>query len=166
MSVISSNLIFLRKENKLTQAEISHRLDVPLTTYASYEYGKAEPSIELTIKICEIFKTDLLVFLTTDLSDAQLIESLNKPKKRYNAQGNAQGNAQLNQQKTPFTSILNEPEKAYNEELTPIVKMRRELELKDKIIAAQEGEIRALRTALLHAEARLHEPMQKQRKAS
>ena len=90
MTLIQGNIRFLRKESGLTQRETSSRLAIPLTTYASYEYGKAEPSADVIIKICSFFKIDSTVFITTDLSNGNLINK--NERQKNNTEGNLTGN--------------------------------------------------------------------------
>jgi len=71
MNFIAENLAFLRKDKQYTQADISGRLDVPVSTYASWEYGKAEPSVDNIVKICEIFVITPSEFLMRRLAHAQ-----------------------------------------------------------------------------------------------
>lgn len=56
----------LRKEKGLTQKEVAFALGIALTTYANYEQGTREPSIETIIKICKYFdvSSDYLIGLT------------------------------------------------------------------------------------------------------
>jgi len=71
MSIISKNLAFLRKKNKLTQAEISRSIDVPQSTYASWEYDKAEPNVAAIIQICEIFGVNINDFLKKNIKTGE-----------------------------------------------------------------------------------------------
>lgn len=45
-NMLQENLRSLRKEKKLTQADISKRLGIPRTTYAGYENGSRNPDPE------------------------------------------------------------------------------------------------------------------------
>lgn len=60
------NLIRLRKEHNLTQAQASKLLQVSRSGYANWEQGTAEPSIEALIRICLLYdiSSDELIGLT------------------------------------------------------------------------------------------------------
>lgn len=56
----------LRKEKELTLREVALGLSIPLQTYASYEHGTREPSIEMIFDICKFFdiSADYLIGLS------------------------------------------------------------------------------------------------------
>jgi len=45
----------LRKELKLTQYEVSEKINIPSSTYANWEQGTRAPDYEILIKIANIF---------------------------------------------------------------------------------------------------------------
>lgn len=49
----------LRQTYKYTQTEIAKKLSVAQQTYAGYETGKHEPSIETIIRLCDIFNVTM-----------------------------------------------------------------------------------------------------------
>lgn len=53
------NLKIIRKNSNLTQAEVAKKLDIPNTTYATYEQNKATPSVSMLIKIADFFKCSI-----------------------------------------------------------------------------------------------------------
>lgn len=57
--IIAIRLKELRNSNKLTQQEISEKLDIAQTTYAGYETGKHEPNADTLRKLAELFKTSV-----------------------------------------------------------------------------------------------------------
>ena len=59
----------VRKAKRLTQLDLSKRLDVSKGTISSYEQGISFPSIETLIKICHILDTssDYLLGISDDL---------------------------------------------------------------------------------------------------
>ena len=63
MSTFSNRLKELRQEKHLTLKEVSTRLGVPLTTYANYEQGTREPSIDMLNSLCDVFEvsSDFLI---------------------------------------------------------------------------------------------------------
>jgi len=55
MNKISDRLKELRAEKNLSQNKLSELLGITRTTYANYEQGTREPSIEMIIKFCDFF---------------------------------------------------------------------------------------------------------------
>lgn len=68
----------LRKTYKLTQKEISIKLGVAQQTYAGYENGKHEPSIETIIRLCDIFNVtmDYLTGRWDGIDEEKLIDTM------------------------------------------------------------------------------------------
>ncbi|WP_438491062.1 helix-turn-helix domain-containing protein [Paenibacillus sp. IHBB 3054] len=56
--MFSSRLFELRKNSHLTQNEISKKLGIARTTYASYEQGNREPDLQTLEKIADYFDVD------------------------------------------------------------------------------------------------------------
>ena len=63
----------LRKSKKLSQKEVAGKLNIPATTYNTYESGRTEPPIEILVRLSYLYKisVDLLVqrnrtYKTTD----------------------------------------------------------------------------------------------------
>lgn len=56
-------LKLLRQENNLLQKDVASALGIGRTTYVKYESGVSEPSIEMILKIADIFhvSTDFLL---------------------------------------------------------------------------------------------------------
>ena len=52
------NLIKLRKKLKLSQEEMSSKLETSRPHYSKIELGKVDPSIEFAYKIQEVFGVD------------------------------------------------------------------------------------------------------------
>lgn len=59
----------IRKSKRLTQLDLSKRLNVSKGTVSAYEQGLSYPSIETLVKICEILDTssDYLLGISDDL---------------------------------------------------------------------------------------------------
>lgn len=57
--MIGENLKRLRKERKLSQAEISKILGIAQTTYAGYENNKHEPDLKTLLAIADYFMVSL-----------------------------------------------------------------------------------------------------------
>ena len=64
--IISHNLIELRKKNKLTQMELAEKLNFSNKSISKWESGEAIPSVEILLKIANLFgvKLDYFVNLT------------------------------------------------------------------------------------------------------
>lgn len=61
--MFAKRLQHLRKSQKITQQQMADNLDVVLRTYQRYEAGDFQPSLEVLIKIADIFdvSTDYLL---------------------------------------------------------------------------------------------------------
>lgn len=57
--MFSHNLTELRKNKKVTQAEMADILGVARTTYSSYEQGRRTPDAEIQKKIADFFDVTL-----------------------------------------------------------------------------------------------------------
>lgn len=53
--VLSNNLVILRKANNLTQSELAQKLQYSDKTISKWETGEIIPSLENTIKLCELY---------------------------------------------------------------------------------------------------------------
>jgi len=53
------NLKEIRKKHKLTQTEVANYLNTSQQTYSDYEKEKTQPSIEMLIKLSELFHTSI-----------------------------------------------------------------------------------------------------------
>ena len=56
MNTFSERLKELRKEKELTLKQVSFSLNIPLTTYANYEQGVREPSLQMLNALCDFFE--------------------------------------------------------------------------------------------------------------
>lgn len=56
---VNMNLKKFRNEKKATQEEIAKKLNIQKQTYQNYELKKREPSIEMLIKIADLFHTSV-----------------------------------------------------------------------------------------------------------
>ena len=56
---IRRNLIEFRQKNKLTQDDIARQLNMPRSTYATYEQGYVRPGVEVLIQLSEIYMIPL-----------------------------------------------------------------------------------------------------------
>jgi transcriptional regulator with XRE-family HTH domain len=64
----STNLKFLRKEKKLSQAELASRLSLSRSNIAAYEAGNSEPNLKKVVLLSDFFDVPLRDFIMLDLS--------------------------------------------------------------------------------------------------
>ena len=55
MKIFSERLKDLRKEKGFTLKHVAELLNCPLTTYANYEQGVREPSLEMLSALCDVY---------------------------------------------------------------------------------------------------------------
>jgi len=60
------NLIIYRKKSGLTQQEVADKLNLNRSTYTKYETSVSEPSLEILLKIADIFDVEPSKLLNTD----------------------------------------------------------------------------------------------------
>lgn len=65
---LPSNLKFLRKMRKLSQAALGNHLDIPRSNIAAYESKGVEPSLAILQKLSAYFEIDIQSLITKDLS--------------------------------------------------------------------------------------------------
>ncbi len=56
MNKFSQRLKELRADKHLTLREVATSIGMSLMAYAHYEYGDRQPSIEVIIKLCDLFE--------------------------------------------------------------------------------------------------------------
>ncbi len=66
--MLSESLRKYRNENKLSQVELCEKLSIPRQRYASYEEGRAEPSIQEYFRFCELMNVDPVLFYNGGVS--------------------------------------------------------------------------------------------------
>lgn len=64
---LSSNLSYLRKRERLSQAEIAERFNLGSNTIGSYERGDREPTLDCVLKLSQFFDVTVDDLLTRDL---------------------------------------------------------------------------------------------------
>lgn len=60
------NLIYYRKKSGLTQQQVADILNLNRSTYTKYETSVSEPSLEILLKIADIFQVQPNQLLDTD----------------------------------------------------------------------------------------------------
>jgi transcriptional regulator with XRE-family HTH domain len=66
--MIAQNLNYLRQKANISQQELAEKLSMPRSSISDYERGKTQISIEMTLKIAEIFKVNIEALVREDLS--------------------------------------------------------------------------------------------------
>ncbi len=74
MSLISENLKYLRKRDKLTQEELANQLQIKRSLVGAYEEGRADPRIENLKRISEVFGLPVDDLIGTNLSKLTDVE--------------------------------------------------------------------------------------------
>ena len=81
LSKLAKNLLYLRKRNKWTQAEMPDRCNVKTTTWSNWENGVSEPSASKIIEISDLFELPIDYILRYDLEkNVHLIEEWQEKK--------------------------------------------------------------------------------------
>jgi len=111
--MIASNLKFLRKSKNLNQAQMLDFIGIKGNTrWSDYERGKANPPIDILLKISELFHITLDDLIKSELSNAHLIGNNTNKKSTEIAHLNAHANAHL-KGKTPPHSVVFEDQEQY-----------------------------------------------------
>lgn len=71
MSSISSRLIELRESMKLSQIEMSKKLDVNRSTISRYESGIIRPDLDMLLKIKDMFGVSLDWLVGDDIREVK-----------------------------------------------------------------------------------------------
>lgn len=79
MSIFADNIVFLRGKKKLSQHKLAEELILTRSRYVSYEYGAAEPPIEVLIRISKYFNISIDLLVTVDIRKFPLEEMVNLP---------------------------------------------------------------------------------------
>ena len=56
----------LRKSKKLSQKEVAGRLNIPATTYNTYESGRTEPPIEILVRLSYLYNVPVDIIVQRD----------------------------------------------------------------------------------------------------
>ncbi len=64
--IVAEKLVYLRKENKMTQAELAEKLNYSDKSVSKWERGEALPDIEVIVKIGKLFNVSLDYIVSED----------------------------------------------------------------------------------------------------
>lgn len=56
--MFKENLKSLREDRKLSQKQVAEKLSIPVSTYANWEQGRTQPSIEDIYRILSLFEIE------------------------------------------------------------------------------------------------------------
>ena len=73
MSAIGKNIKKLRKFHKLNQTEFANNFGLSRANIGSYEEERAEPKIDVVIKIARLYRIDLEIILTKEIKINDLV---------------------------------------------------------------------------------------------
>ncbi len=65
-AMTAQNLRDLRKIKKLSQKEVAGYLNIPATTYNTYESGRTEPPIEILVRLSFLYETPIDIIVSRD----------------------------------------------------------------------------------------------------
>lgn len=109
MNHLANNIRILRKKAGISQAGLGVSLSKGDTAVSSWERGNSEPSISDLIALCSLFAISADKLLFADLSDVQVMKSLEDSNKYENVQGNVQASVQVKGKNGMETSDENLP---------------------------------------------------------
>jgi transcriptional regulator with XRE-family HTH domain len=69
MSIVSSNIKYLRKSNHLTQEQLAEKIGIKRSLLGAYEEGRADPRLNNLLKISEIFNVSVDSLISEDVSE-------------------------------------------------------------------------------------------------
>jgi transcriptional regulator with XRE-family HTH domain len=82
MSIFSDNMVFLRGKKNLTQQKLADDLILTRARYISYEYEKAQPPIDVLIRISKYYSISIDLLVTVNIRKYPLDDILNLPNNR------------------------------------------------------------------------------------
>ncbi len=81
MDYLATNISYLRKQQKQSQATFAEIMEVPRSRISSYEEGRSTPNLEFLVKLSDYFKIPIDVLIRNDISkeeNASFIKLKNK----------------------------------------------------------------------------------------
>jgi transcriptional regulator with XRE-family HTH domain len=107
----ASNIVYLRKNKGLTQAEVATALGLKRNTFSNYETSHSEPDLVTLEKIASFFDISIDELISVDLTRGRLVEykEVNDINEKDNIKGGMTGN---------LTSLARQYQPPVDEELT------------------------------------------------
>jgi transcriptional regulator with XRE-family HTH domain len=78
MTIISSNIKYLRKQKSLTQEQLALKVGIKRSLIGAYEEGRAEPNLSCMLLFAKLFEVSLEHFVSEDISDPERQKMLYK----------------------------------------------------------------------------------------
>lgn len=78
MTLISENIKFLRKQQSLTQEQMSERLGIKRSLLGAYEEGRAEPNLNCLLLISKIFEIPVEALIQEKISEGNNLQKIRK----------------------------------------------------------------------------------------
>jgi len=128
----SSNILFLRKRMKITQAEAATCIGLKRNTYANYEIEHTEPDIATLNRIATFFGILLDDLINLDLTDDKYWEQTKKGE-RVKKEEKSDKKITNNPQELPSDSLVIDPGEPYNESLNNVFDLQ-SMEASDNIL--------------------------------
>ena len=159
MSYLGKNLVLLRKNIGMSQSEICAHLEFNKSTVSNWENDYAVPDVSTLIELSNFFEVTLDELLKTDLSKGNLISKTYTSEKtlKGNLKGNPIGN--LKGENDHNSGIVKEAVNGYQKgtgtHSSGNYSLADQLRQAQDMITTQAITIKALQSALNHAEQRL-----------
>lgn len=115
---LSSNLVFLRKMYRVSQASLASQLNKGQTTVGNWENNLTQPSVEDLLIIKHYFAISLDNLIETDLMNVKASELSGIVKKAGFVEGNVKGNVKGKVKKSYNYDTSDRPESVVNEDAT------------------------------------------------
>jgi len=152
MKYFSTNIKRIRRDKKLTQAEIKANTGIEPSTWSNYERGKSFPNLKLFDEICKYFGVSADDLLNRDLSNVHLNENEKDKKSSKNVHLNVHPIVHLNASKEE----VNTTGKQEKEPCARCANRDEIIKSKDKIIDALQELIDALKMSQNLLQQQLH----------
>ncbi len=78
MTLISENIKFLRRQQSLTQEQMSERLGIKRSLLGAYEEGRAEPNLNCLLLISKIFELPVEALIQEKISEGNNLQQIKK----------------------------------------------------------------------------------------
>ena len=81
--IIAENLVFLRKQNNLTQLELAEKLNYSDKSISKWEHGETLPDIEVLKKVADLFGVTL-DYIVSDMPESEKNKLYKNNKNKHN----------------------------------------------------------------------------------
>lgn len=144
MIYFAPNLLYLRKQKGLTQAEMCSQIDVQRSSLSYWENGQAVPDLARLLDLCKFFDVSLNELITANLSEGKLINHVKTPK---NTKKSNVGTNPI-YENYPSAPLLSESETTYKTTLNTLQIKDKMITQLQQIIDAQAATIETMKAAI------------------